>query len=254
MRDRKTSPGFFRNRGTAVAFFVIAAAVLAVGLYYLFGMLTRYDYTQMIPEDAQLRVTLIDENYEAPTPKPTPEPTATPVPGYTPLPTPAPTPQPTPLPIEYYSRQETQMLMPNDVSAAGEAVIQEIKVSSADASRAVWLTGWAYLNNLDAEMSSIYVVISPRGGSVGRRFYLATVLPGGSGVMHDRDAGENLDRADFRCVFDVSTYEEGPYRLGILVVNRTGRHSKASGWFDLDSQYQIYVKSGAVVELTVPEE
>ena len=230
MRDRKTSPGFFRNRGTAVAFFVIAAAVLAVGLYYLFGMLTRYDYTQMIPEDAQLRVTLIDENYEAPTP------------------------QPTPLPIEYYSRQETQMLMPNDVSAAGEAVIQEIKVSSADASRAVWLTGWAYLNNLDAEMSSIYVVISPRGGSVGRRFYLATVLPGGSGVMHDRDAGENLDRADFRCVFDVSTYEEGPYRLGILVVNRTGRHSKASGWFDLDSQYQIYVKSEAVVELTVPEE
>lgn len=251
MKSRRKSPAMFRRRGASIAFFVIMLSILIVGLYLAYGLLTRVDYETFLPEDARLRITLIQkgEATAAPDLAPTPVPATSATAIATPLPTPMPTPASTPLPIEYFSLENTKMLMPSDVSAKGEAVIRSIRVSTADASRAVILTGWAFLEGYDAQGSQVYLVVSPKNASTGKRFYAVSCLPGSSGVVHDASRGENLDRADFRAVFDVSTYEEGPYKLGLLVVQTISRKETVNGYFALDDRYQFSVKSGKVTQL-----
>lgn len=241
---RRRSPTFFRRKGTAIGVTLILFAALIVGVYTGIGFLTRYDFAGVLPEDAELRATFSEEGYIPVTPPPTPVPVVTP----TPLPTPMPTPALTPIPLDYFSSQDTRMVMPGNATAPGEASITDIFVSEADGNRAVRVTGWAYLDGCDAEQSTIYLVTSSLGESV-RRFYKAAILPGSTGIQHDSSRGQNLERADFRAVFNVRIYEEGPYKLGLLVVNQPNRKTVTRGYFDLDDAYQFYVKSNAVTSV-----
>ncbi|MEA4898725.1 hypothetical protein ACH6CV_00670 [Bacillota bacterium Meth-B3] len=233
--------GDFKRKGAAVAFFVLALAALVVATYVGIGMLTRYDYTDVLPEDAPLRARFPEDgDYSIPEPTPRPAPVVTP----TPLPTRMPPPASTPMPLSMYSVQNARMMMPKDASAAGEGQLTSIQVSEADGQRSVVVTGWAFLDGFDAQHSRIYLVTSPRSSS-GQRFYEAQVLPGSSGVQHPPERGENLERADFRAVFSVRAYEDGPYKLGMLVVNRDGREA-VNGYFEAGAGCQLTVKAGAV--------
>lgn len=243
MDPRRKSPPSFKHKGAAIGFFVIALAILVVGVYIGIGMLTRFDYTEVLPEDAVLRAKFAVEGYVAPTSQPTPAPVVTP----TPLPTPMPTPQATPLPLQLYSMQNTRMVMPQNADLPGEAQLTSLKVSAGDGNSSVLVTGWAFLEGYDAQQSTIYLVVSTKAGSV-HRFYQAAKLPGSSGVTHDPAKGQNLERADFQAAFKVGTYEEGPYRLGALVVNRAGR-TAVEGYFRFDDEDQFYVKSNTVVSV-----
>ena len=53
MDPRRKSPPSFKRKGTAIGFFVVALAILVVGVYLGIGMLTRYDYEDVLPEDAE---------------------------------------------------------------------------------------------------------------------------------------------------------------------------------------------------------
>ena len=165
-----------------------------------------------------------------------------------PLPTPMPTPQATPLPLQLYSLQNTRMVMPQDATAAGEAEITSLKVSAGDDNRSVVVQGWAFLEGCDAEKSTIYLVVSTESGTI-NRFYQVSVQPGSSGVTHDPSKGQNLERADFRAAFKVGTYEEGVYKLGLLVSNQQGKGKALQGYFSMGGQYQFYVKSNAVASV-----
>ncbi len=244
MDPRRKSPTSFKRKGTAIGFFVVALAILVVGVYLGLGMLTRYDYEGTLPEDAELRANFAVDSYLPATPEPTPAPQAT----ATPLPTPMPTPQATPLPLQLYSLQNTRMVMPQDATAAGEGEITSLKVSAGDDNRSVLVEGWAFLEGCDAEQSTIYLVVSTEAGTI-NRFYQVSVQPGASGVTHDPSKGQNLERADFRAAFKVGTYEEGVYRLGLLVTNRQNRGRLSQGYFPMGSQYHFYVKSNAVVSV-----
>lgn len=242
---KRYSPTSFKSKGGAIAFFVVALALLIVVTFVGIGMLTRYDYSDMIPEDAPLRANFPDDNdYQLPLITPTPMPEVTP----TPLPTPMPTPASTPIPLTLYSQVNKRMMMPKDASAPGEGEITSLNVSVADESRTVVVTGWAFLNDCDAQQSDIYLVVSPHVGE-GHRFYAATVLPGSSGVQHAATGATNLERADFRAVFSVSTYDEGPYKLGLLVVNESDRRNVLRGYFDTDPRYSFNVKRKAVTSV-----
>lgn len=238
---RKNSPTFFRHKGAAIAFFVLMLAALSVGVYLGIGLLTRYDYTPLIPEDAPLRVKLAEDAFVRPTPRITPAPSLTP----TPLPTPKPTPAPTALALEFYSLENKRMVMPEKADAPGEAALTNLYVSQADDSKAVMLNGYAFLDGCDAEQSTIYVIVS--AGPI-RRFYEANVLPGSTGIPHAAARGQNLERADFRCVFSVRAYEDGVYDFSLLVVNRKTRKQVTQGLFETDAHYRITVKGNTVLE------
>ncbi|MEG2624442.1 MAG: hypothetical protein RSC06_16250, partial [Clostridia bacterium] len=205
MGDKRQSPAQFRHKGAAIAWFVIALSVLVVGTYLAISMLARYDYEQMLPEDAKLRVTLPEEGYVPATPTPTPVPVVTP----RPLPTPMPTPNATPLPLDWLSSHDTRMVMPRDTSAKGEAGFTGMSTSDGDENQVMLVTGWAFLDGFDAQKANVYLVVSAKSGSISK-FYEVDVLPGSTGIVHDASRGTNLERADFRAAFNVSTYEEGP--------------------------------------------
>ena len=111
-----------------------------------------------------------------------------------------------------------------------------------------WWRAGPFLEGCDAEQSTIYLVVSTEAGTI-NRFYQVSVQPGASGVTHDPSKGQNLERADFRAAFKVGTYEEGVYRLGLLVTNRQNRGRLSQGYFPMGSQYHFYVKSNAVVSV-----
>ncbi len=240
---RRTSPTFFRRKGAAIACFVLCLAALVVGTYVGIGMLTRFDYGEALPEDAPLRARFPeDDNYLLPKITPSPVPAVTPKP----LPTPIPWPVSTPVPLSLYSVQQTRMVMPKDANAPGEGVLTSIKVSEADSMRTITVTGWGFLDGCDASGSSVYLVVSPKS-SAGDRFYEAAILPGSTAVQHDASRGTNLERADFRAVFSVRAYADGPYVMGVLVVNKAGKNQVTKGYFEADSQYQFDVKGNAVI-------
>ena len=242
---RRHSPTFFRRKGAAVAFFVICVVGLLLLAFVGYGLLTRYNYDEVLPEDAVLRAKFpVDDNYLPVPATPTPVPVVTPVP----LPTPQPTPQPTPIPLQMYSLQNTRMVMPKNAVAPGEAYLTSMRVSAADQDKSVIVTGYAYLRGLDAEDSTVYLVVSSKTGTV-HRFYQADILPGSTGIHHEAALGKNLERADFRAVFHVRTYEEGPYRLGALVVNRIGKKAPVEGYFDLNTEYQFSVRRNTVISV-----
>ena len=242
---RRHSPTFFKRKGAAVSFFVICMVLLFVAGFVCFGLLTRYNYDAALPEDAVLRAKFpADDNYLPVPSTPTPIPVVTPVP----LPTPQPTPQPTPIPLQLYSVQNTRMVMPQDANAPGEAYLTGMHVSEADQNKSVLVTGYAFLRGLDAEDSTVYLVVSSKSGTV-HRFYQADILPGSTGIHHAPSLGENLERADFRAVFHVRTYEEGPYRLGALVVNKVGKKPAVQGYFDLNTEYQFSVRRNTVLSV-----
>lgn len=243
MRSKRTSPTFFKSRAASIACFVLAIALLTLVVYLGVGMLTRFDYDDAIPEDAELRVNLLDDDYVAPTPEPTP----TPAPVRALLPTPAPAPSPTPLPLSVYCLQNTRLVMPRKTDAPIQAGMTSLYVSKSDDSKSVVITGYAFLEGYDAEKSKIYLVISGKSAAV-RRFYEVTLLPGSTGIHHDPALGQNLDRADFRAAFSVRAYEDGPYRVGVLVVNTVNRKQTSAGYADFPGNAEFTVKSNAVVD------
>jgi hypothetical protein len=139
------------------------------------------------------------------------------------------------------------MLMPEKADHRGEAEITELNVSAGDKNGSILVRGWAFLEGCDAMESTVYLVVSAKAGAV-HRFYVADIKPGASGVTHDPAKGQNLERADFQAAFKVNTYEEGPYRLGILVENREkGKRQAVQGYFTLGNRHQFQVKNNAVV-------
>lgn len=236
---RRRSPTPYMRRGTALTWFAVCLmALVALGaLFYQFVIDFDFEsFTEgtgarqaFLPEEGYTKVSYPPQPYAA---------------GETPQPTPMPTPRPTPVPIDKYAMLNKRMMIPTgyEVVYAG---LTECRASLPDNDRALVLRGWGYLEELDATKSNIYVVVSTKYGDT-HRFYLAKKESGSTGLIHDPATGTNLDQADFSCNIRIEdTYQDGEYRLGVVVSNRDGRDT-TSGYTRIGPDYNFSVTNGRI--------
>ncbi len=166
-------------------------------------------------------------------------------PNATPEPTVQPPPAPTPIPLDKYALLNKRMMIPDSYDVVHSGVT-ECRASEPDDNRALVLRGWGYLDELDAKNSSVYLVVSTKFGD-NHRFYLTKPESGSSGIIHDANTGRNLDQADFSVIVRIEdTYQDGDYRLGLVVINKDGK-SQTKGYTRLDTRYNFGIKDGKII-------
>lgn len=236
MDKRRRSPAQYRKKSTAVAWFCVCIMLMIAAGALVYVFVINYDFGGFIPDDGSMREFIPEKGYER-IPRQEVEATATPIPQPTPL--------PTPLPLDKYSLRDTRVSLPTGYDVAlGD--LTQFYVSEPDDNEAFVVHGWAYIEDMDAAQSTIYLAVLPKYG-VDNRFYSVFVESGSTGIVHDPATGSNLDRADFRAAVSVETFADGEYKLGIVVHNGQGSNSVVEAYCSLDEKYNFVVEGGKIV-------
>lgn len=176
------------------------------------------------------------ENYvdvsvtQAPTPTPTAVPTPTPTAQPTPIPTPTPVPTPTPTPTpeptriassKYASAKKSGFNVPEPSSNA-EAALTNFYVSAPNENRAIQFNGYCYIDEagFDGQGTQVFMVVTQQesGKQVA---YKATMKEGVSGADHSAAKCQNAAKTDFQLFINTKSYDDGNYRLGLVLYYKT---------------------------------
>ena len=231
--SKKKSRRIFRpGKGKAFLHFFVGETLLLVlcvciYLFVLQGTIELPGLKNLIREKAPL--TLSD-------PDATPRPTKTP----------EPTPSPTPVPETMYSPQVDM----SQLSGAQTADSAWLKTSlftlsgvSSGEKHAIVIQGHAYLEGMDAQGSSIYLLLENADTGECEAAFLAERTSGQNGLSFEEANGVNLDQAYYRACLDVTGYRSAPYRIRICVIN-----GERMGSVCLDSQqYHFYFDEDRLV-------
>lgn len=237
---RRRSPAQFHSRVTSIVVFLLSIALVG-GAVYLGYQALLLDYSGYIPSDATVRPFIPEDGFKSAAATPEPfdvteyvEPTMTP----------GPTLRPTPIPMELYAVRDTQVMM-TGTDKLGECALTQCAPSAADSNKVMMVRGWGYIRGADASKSIVYLAVSTKNGA-DHRFYRTIRQSGSTGVQHDPATGKNLDQADFAAAFSVDTYEEGEYRLGLLIQVRSGKKVIDQAYYSLGDQYNFRVSGGKI--------
>jgi hypothetical protein len=157
---------------------------------------------------------------------------------------PGPTLQPTPIPLELYAVRDTKVLM-TGTDKQGLVGLTLCEPSAADGKAVMMLRGWGYIRGADAAQSQIYLAVSTKNGA-DHRFYRVIRQSGSTGIQHEASTGKNLDKADFAAAFSVSTYDDGEFKLGLLIRVMNGKRVAEQAYYPLGDEYNFLVKNGVI--------
>ena len=232
---RRYSPTRYQHKSTAFLWFLFGVMIIAALGALVYQFVIQFDFESFTSGEEPLGVFLPEDGYTMVSHPPQLDTDD----GDGLLPSAVVTPRPTEIPIEKYALLNKRMLIPsNNVKVYGD--LTQVRSSEPDDNRALVLRGWGYIEGLDARDSQIYIAVSPKYGD-SHRIYLATRESGSTGLIHDKTTGTNLDQADFSINIRIEdTYQDGDYRLGVLVVNTKGK-KKTSGYARLSPDYNFNV-------------
>jgi hypothetical protein len=123
--------------------------------------------------------------------------------------------------------------------------LTQCEPSSADGGKVMMERGWGYIRGADAAESRVYLAVSTKNGD-DHRFYAVIRQSGSTGIQHDPSTGKNLAQADFVAAFAVDTYDDGIYRLGLLIQVMNGKKVAEEAYYPLGDQYNIVVSGGKI--------
>lgn len=186
------------------------------------------------------------------TPTPVPTPTATPQPTAIPTPTPVPTPTPTPSPeptriatSKYASAKKSGFNVP-EPSDTAEAALTNFYVSAPNENRAIQFNGYCYIDDagFDGQGTQVFMVVTQQES--GRQIaYKATMKEGVSGADHSAAKCKNAAKTDFQLFINTKSYDDGNYKLGLVLYYKTEGGTVYS-YHELPESFAI--ANGAVVE------
>ncbi|MBE5766274.1 MAG: hypothetical protein E7335_03775 [Clostridiales bacterium] len=259
-----------KHSGRSIVKFLIGLLILAIIAGVAIYMLTSFDYSHLLPADADTRpytgthapaasptpTALAQFPSVNATPKPTvPVATKAPVPTATVKPTPAPTPVPT---------------LAEAIPASAHKLSRETRYGNIGISQlsfdgtVVTMEGWGYADvyGFDGRNSRIYLVVQNlKGGSDSYIVYETTKEKGITGVTNTSENAFNLDEAEFSVRFDVANvttvngepmaFPDGKYAFGLsLFFDYEG--SEKQVLYKFDTNYNLTVKDGKIEALLTP--
>ena len=235
----RRSPAQFRSKVTSVVVFLLALALVGAVVYLGYRALS-FDYSGYLPQGARVRPFLPDGGFKV---------TATEAPMdlqeyVEPTMTPGPTLNPTPIPLELYAVRDTMVLM-TGTDKLGQVGLTQCQPSAADTAAVMMVRGWGYIKGTDASQSHVYLAVSTKNGD-DHRFYRVIRQSGSTGIQHDPATGRNLDQADFAAAFSVDTYDDGEYKLGLLIQVMSGKKVAEQAYYALGDQYNFFVVGGKI--------
>lgn len=236
----RRSPAQFRSKAASIVAFLVSLALVG-GASYLGYQALFFDYSGYLPTGAKVQKYLPEDGaFKVST-------TASPVDFeeyIEPTMAPGPTLQPTRIPLELYAVRDTKVLM-TGTDKQGIVGLTLCESSAADKSAVMMLRGWGYIQGADASESQIYLAVSTKNGA-DHRFYRVIRQSGSTGIQHDPSTGKNLDQADFAAAFSVDTYDDGEFKLGLLIRVMNGKRVAEQAYYPLGDQYNFLVKSGVI--------
>ena len=211
--------------------------------------------TTEVPAPAGTPENYVDVSVTAtPTPTPTPAPTATPTPEPTAIPTPTPVPTPTPTPSpeptrittkKYASAKKSGFKVPEPSNNA-EAELTNFYVSAPNENRAIQFNGYCYIDdaNFNGDGTQVYLVVTQQES--GKQIaYKATMKAGISGADHSAAKCQNAAETDFQLFINTKSYDDGEYKLGLVLYYKTVDGTVYS-YHELPESFAV--ADGAVVE------
>lgn len=162
-----------------------------------------------------------------------------------PMPTPVPVAEPTPIPASAYSKR-VRVSQPLSQDIPCNVNLTEYAVEKCENGLALMLRGWGYIEQKDAALSTIYLVICASDAQQ-MWFYQTINTPGATGIEHDGATGTNLDRADFTAIVDVSDYPDGRYTLGLAILNELNEQEDIGSFAPFQDQYTFHVRHGNII-------
>jgi hypothetical protein len=236
----RRSPAQFRSKTASIVAFLVSLALVG-GAAYLGYQALFFDYSGYLPAGAKVHQYLPDDGaFKVVT-------TASPLDFeeyVEPTMAPGPTLMPTRIPLELYAVRDTKVLM-TGTDKLGQVGLTECSPSAADGNSVMMLRGWGYIQGSDASMSQIYLAVSAKNGA-DHRFYRVIRQSGSTGLQHDPSTGKNLDQADFAAAFSVDTYDDGEFKLGLLIRVLTGKRVTEEAYYPLGDQYNFIVVGGKI--------
>jgi hypothetical protein len=235
----RRSPAQFRSKVTSVVVFLLAIALVGGAVYVGYQALF-FDYSGYLPQGATVRPFIPDGGFKV---------TATEAPMdlteyVEPTMTPGPTLNPTPIPLELYAVRDTMVMM-TGTDKLGQVGLTQCQPSAADKSVVMMVRGWGYIKGTDASQSHVYLAVSTKNGD-DHRFYKVIRQSGSTGIQHDPATGQNLDQADFAAAFSVDTYDDGEYKMGLLIQVMSGKKVSEQAYYALGDQYNFFVVGGKI--------
>ncbi len=236
----RRSPAQYRSKVASIVAFFISLALVG-GAVYLGVQALYFDYSGYLPSGATVRAFLPDggvykvtttsspfdlEEYVEPTMKP------------------APTLRPTRIPLDLFAVRDTKMMM-TGTDKLGHVGLTLCEPSAADGNAVMMVRGWGYIRGADASESQIYLAVSAKNGA-DHRFYRVIRQSGSTGIQHDPSTGTNLDQADFAAAFGADTYDDGVYKLGLLIRVVNGKRVAEEAYYPLGDQYNFIVVGGKI--------
>jgi hypothetical protein len=237
----RRSPAQFRSRVTSVVVFVVCMSLLSGAVFLGYRALS-FDYSGYIPFGSTPRPFIPEGGFKEVKPE-----NAMELEEYVePTMTPRPTLAPTPIPLELYAIRDTKVLM-TGTDKLGEVALTLCVPSAADNNRVMMVRGWGYIRGTDAALSNIFLAVSTKSGE-DHRFYRTIRQSGSTGIQHDPSTGKNLDQADFVAAFAVDTYDDGIYRLGLLIeaLDQSGKKIIERAYYPLGDEYLFTVSGGKI--------
>ncbi len=237
----RRSPAQFRSKVTSVVMFVVCMSLLG-GAVYLGYQALSFDYSGYIPFGSTARPFMPEGGFKEAPPE-----NAMDLEEYVePTMTPGPTLAPTPIPLELYAVRDTKVLM-TGTDKLGEVALTLCEPSAADSKKVMMVRGWGYIRGTDAARSNIFLAVSTKNGE-DHRFYKTIRQSGSTGIQHDPATGKNLDQSDFAAAFSVDTYDDGIYRLGLLIeaLDENGKKVVERAYYPLGDEHIFSVVSGRI--------
>jgi len=236
---------FRKGKGRAFLRFLLGELLLfaLVSVGYLF--LLQGDISSLIPKPSASDAASVTAS---PVPSATPAPEATAVETIAPTDTPTPAPTGTPIPFEQLSLPlgEAAPEVPETADEALKLGLSELRAFNEAGQKVVIVSGYAYIEGLDAANSTVYLLVSNAANADRLGLYPAVCAPEMANLSFEESSGANLTNAFFTARLDVSEYGEGAFLVSVVVVNED---KAAMNFFDARTfHFSIWADELAVAE------
>lgn len=207
---------FKKGKGRAFLRFLLGELLLIalVAVCYLF--LLQGDISSLLPAPVS-----VPEATATPAPTEVPAPTPTAVVTIAPTQEPTPAPTGTPIPFEELSLPAGEdapevPALPDELLKLG---MSEFRAFTDGGQKVMLVSGYAYIEGLDAAKSSIYLLVSNAADGSQLGMYPAVSAPETASLSFEESSGSNLANAFFTAKLDVSEFGDNAYLLSAVVVN-----------------------------------
>ena len=236
-KDEERRSIFKKGKGKAFLKFLLGelTIIAVVSICYLFIM--QGDVSALLPKPTETNPA--GPNVQTATPAPT---LVVTLPPTTP---PTPAPSATPVPFEMISLPAGEdapeaPVMPDERLRLGMSECRAFKQAGQNV---LIISGYAYIDGLDAAKSDIYMLIMEAENASVIDMYPAIKTPEAAYLSFDAASGSNLSNAFFTVRIDVSEYESSSYMLSTVVVNED---SVKMNYFD-NRIFHFRVEDGVLV-------